>query len=264
MKLIVLFVWLATGCSADHHADRGKAALDAHDLAAAEKHFRAGLGREPNHVGALSGLGWVYLLAAQHEAASAAFGHCLSVSPKEVDCLRGSAGVATAQGNPALAKRQLNKAVALAPFDARVQSSLALLELAAGESDKAIARYRELIDREPERAEYRLGIAEALLRARDFAAALTQIEAGLAGESGPKRTRAMLLQAQGRALVASASKHLDPDDCAGSAEAVKVWLEAAETAANAARATGVDLPDLVEVDRRVRRQRARVAEVCAK
>ena len=172
--------------------------------------------------------------------------------------------MATAKGNPALAKRQLNKAVALAPYDSRVQSSLALLELAAGEADKAISRYRGLIDRDPSRAEYRLGIAEALLRSRDFAAALTEIEAGLSGETGPKRTRAMLLQAQGRALVASASKHLDPEDCAGSSEAVKVWLDAAETAANAARATGVDLPDLVEVDRRVRRQRARIAEVCSK
>ena len=263
MRLLLLAL-LGLGCSADHHAGRGKAALDAHDLAAAEKHFRAGLGREPNHVGALSGLGWVYLLAAQHEAADAAFGHCLSVSPKEVDCLRGSAGVATAKGNPAIAKRQLNKAVALAPYDARVQSSLALLELAAGEVDDAVARYRGLIDREPERAEYRLGIAEALIRSRDFGTALEQIEAGLSSDSGPKRTRAMLLQAQGRALVASASKHLDPDDCAGSAAAVQIWLDAAETAANAARATGVDLPDLVEVDRRVRRQRARVAEVCAK
>ena len=263
MRLLLLAI-LGVGCSADHHTDRGKAALDAHDLADAEKHFRAGLGREPNHVGALSGLGWVYLLAAQYDAADAAFGHCLSVSPKEVDCLRGSAGVATAKGNPAVAKRQLNKAVALAPYDARVQSSLALLELAAGEVDSAVARYLELIDREPDRAEYRLGIAEALIRSRDFARALEQIEAGLSSSSGPKRTRAMLLQAQGRALVASASKHLDPDDCSGSAEAVRVWLDAAETAANAARATGVELPDLIEVDRRVRRQRARVAEVCAK
>ena len=263
MRLLLLVI-LSVGCSADHHTDRGKVALDAHDLANAEKHFRAGLGREPNHVGALSGLGWVYLLAAQHDAADAAFGHCLSVSPKEVDCLRGSAGVATAKGNPAVAKRQLNKAVALAPYDARVQSSLALLELASGEVESAIVRYRELIDREPERAEYRLGIAEALIRSRDFASALEHIEAGLSSGSGPKRTRAMLLQAQGRALVASASKHLDPDDCSGSAESVRVWLDAAEMAANAARATGVELPDLVEVDRRVRRQRARVAEVCGK
>ena len=263
MRVWMLLV-LLLGCSADHHAAKGKTALDQHDLAEAEKHFRAGLGREPNHVGALSGLGWVYLLAAQHEAASAAFGHCMSVSPKEVDCLRGSAGVATAKGNPAQAKAQLNKAVAQAPHDARVQSSLALLELASGEVDEAITRYRGLIPREPDRAEYRLGLAEAHLRARDFTAALSEIEAGLSGEPGPKRTQAMLLQAQGRALVASASKHLDPEDCAGSAEAVSIWLDAAETAASAARATGIDLPDLVEVDRRVPRQRARVAEVCPK
>ncbi len=259
MRLLFL---LLLGCTADHHSSRGRDALDAHDLFAAEKHFRAALGRDPNHLEALSGLGWVYLLAEQHDAASAAFGHCLSVSPKEVECLRGSAGVASAQGNPAQAKAQLNKAVAQAPLDARVQSSMALLELSSGDLEAAASRYRALIDREPGRAEYRLGLAEVYLRSKDYAGALKQVEVGLEDKSAPSRSRAMLLQGQARALVASASRHLDPDDCEGSSEAVLAWLSAAETAASAARATGVGLPDLVEVDRRVRRQRARVGEVC--
>ena len=259
--LVLVFIW---GCSADHYASKGKFALDEHKLADAEKNYRAGLGREPNHTPSLSGLGWVYLLAGQHDAASAAFGHCLDVAPKEVECLRGSAGVASAKGNPVLAKKHLDKAVSISPHHAGVQSSLALLELAAGEVEAAIGRYRTLVEREPERAEYRLGLAEALIRAKRYEDSLREVEVGLGLDNGPKRTRAVLFQAQGRAMVAAASRRLDPDDCDGSAEPVLAWLTAAEEAVKSAEAMAVELPDLPVVKRRVRRQRARVAEHCPK
>ena len=207
-------------------------------------------------------MGWVYLLAGQHDAAAAAFGHCLDVAPQEVECLRGSAGVASAQGNPVQAKQQLDKAVRLSPHHSGVQSSLALLELASGDQDAALRRYQSLIDREPSRAEYRLGLAETYMRAKQYEEALVQIEAGLELREGPKRTRAVLFQTQGRALVAAASRRLNPDDCAASADPVLAWLDAAENAVAAAVSTGVELPDVAVVKRRVRRQRARVAELC--
>lgn len=259
-----MLIILVLGCSADHYSSKGKAALDEHDLAKAEKHFRAGLGRESSHIGSLSGLGWVYLLAGQPDAAAAAFGHCLDVSPKELECLRGSAGVASAKGNPVLARKHLDRAVSLSPHHAGVQSSLALLELAAGDVDAAISRYQTLVDREPQRMEYRLGIAEALIRAKRYEDALAQIEVGLELSDGPKRSRAVLFQAQGRALVAAASRRLDPADCARSSDPVLAWLDAADSAVQSAGAIGVDLPDLPVVKRRVRRQRARVAELCPK
>jgi len=258
---LLIMIW---GCSADHYAAKGKVALDAHQLTDAEKHYRAGLGREPNHISSLSGLGWVYLLAGQQDAASAAFGHCLDVAPREVECLRGSAGVATAQSNPVLAKKHLDKALSISPHHAGVQSSLALIELAAGDIESAVDRYQSLVDREPERAEYRLGMSEALMRAKRYEDALAQIEVGLGLRGGPKRTQAVLFQTQGRALVAAASRRLDPESCQTSAGPVLAWLDAAEQAVKSAAATGVALPDLPVVKRRVRRQRARVAEHCPK
>ena len=57
------FLLLAFACSADHYADKGQRALDSHQLADAERHYRAALSRDARHLEALSGLGCVYLLA---------------------------------------------------------------------------------------------------------------------------------------------------------------------------------------------------------
>ena len=263
MRHIILLLLLSTGCSADHYASKGKAALDGHDLPAAEGHYRAGLGRDPNHVDSLSGLGWVYLLAGQQDAAGAAFEHCLSVAPQHVECLRGVASVASAKGNPALAKSQLTKALSIQPHHAGVQSSLALLDMASGNVAAALERYKVLVDREPERAEFRLGLAEALLRARRYEDALLEIDKGLPADAGPKRTRAMLLQTQSRTRVAAASERFDPENCV-TAEPSLAWLTAAETAVQLAEEVEVSLPDLPVVKRRVRRQRARIAAACPK
>ena len=262
----MIWVWLVLvlGCSADHYAAKGKAAVAAHALSEAEGHYRAGLGRDPKHLDSLSGLGWVYLLAGKQDAASAAFAHCLVVAPEHVDCMRGSASVAVAKGNSARAKSLLETALAAAPHDAGVQSSLALLELAQGDTEAALGRYEQLVAREPGRAEYRLGLAEVLLREKRFEDALVQLDRGLAIETGPKRTRAILLQTQGRVLVAAAGKRFDPLRCAETAGPVLAWLDAAERAVQGAAESGVDLPDLPVVKRRVRRQRARVGSACPK
>ena len=65
----VWVVMAVMGCSADHHAEQGRVALDAHDLAAAEQAYRKALDREPSHAEALAGLGWTYHLAGQRGAA---------------------------------------------------------------------------------------------------------------------------------------------------------------------------------------------------
>ncbi len=250
-------------CGADHHARKGEAAREEHDLPAAERHYRDAIARDPQHTGALSGLGWVYLLAGQTEAASAAFEQCRNAAPQDADCLRGAASVASASGNPAEARRLLTEALQEHPQNSGVISSMALLDLAAGRVDEALRRYRQLVDREPERAEYRLGVAEALMRSKLHEEALAEIEAGLAMEGAPRRTRAMLLQTQARALVAASARRVDPEACSRTAVPVRAWLDAADRAVDAARATGVALPELPVVERRVRNQRARVSELCS-
>jgi tetratricopeptide (TPR) repeat protein len=262
--MIVWMLAMLWGCSADHYADKGKRALDGHDMVSAEGHYRAALARDTQHVGALSGLGWVYLLAGQKDAAMSAFKLCIQVSPESVECMRGRAGVASAVGKPAEAREWLEKALLIAPFDGGVQSSLALLDLAAGNVAAALQRYGQLVARFPDASEYRLGLAEAHLRNKDYTEALSVIDAGLDAHDGPVRTRAMLLQTQARTLISASGKRVDAARCAETAPVVLQWLDAAEQAVELAKSTGVELPDLPIVRRRLKRQQVRVVNLCPK
>ena len=260
MAWVLVLLW---ACSADHYADKGQRALDDHQLADAEGHFRAALSRDARHADALAGLGWVYLLAGQRDAALSAFKLCVDVAPDSVDCLRGRAGVASAQGNPRDARQWLEKALLIAPYDGGVQSSLALLDLAGGDIDGAIKRYEALVGRYPESSEYRLGFAEAWLRKKDYQKALAVIDEGLRVEGGPVRTRAMLLQTQARTLISASGKRVDAKRCEETAPVVREWLAAADQAIQLAEATGVTLPDLPTVRRRLKRQQVRIADACS-
>lgn len=258
----ILLFMLLSGCSADYYAGQGKTALDAHQLADAEGHFRKALSRTPEHVKALSGLGWTYLLAGQSEAAKGSFERCAKVAERDPECLRGLAGVASAAGNPREARRLLNEALVLDEYHAGVQSSLALLDLVSGETDAANRRYESLIQRFPETAEYRLGLAETRVRQDRHMDALDEIEAALALKGTPARTRAILFQTQARALVIVTADRVDENRCAETAPQVRVWLDVAGKAVDQVRETGVVLPDIHVVRRLIKRQRARVNEKC--
>ena len=247
---------LLLGCSADHHADRGKAALDAHDLVEAEARYRQAIARDARHVGALSGLGWTYLLAGQTDAATGAFERCIDVAPASSTCLRGQAAVASATGNPAQARSLLNKALMSDPRDGGVKSSLALLSLTAGDLDEAGTAYETLVAQFPERAEYRVGLAEVQLRKDQYEAALATIDAALRLTNTPVRYSAMLFQTQARTLVAATADRVDPARCGAPAPQVRAWLDAADVATESAQSTGVPLPDLPVVRRLGRRRRA--------
>ena len=257
-----LGLWCAMGCSADHHSSKAKVALDAHDLVEAEARYRQALDQDSTHQEALAGLGWTYLLAGQTDAARGAFERCHETSPEAPECLRGAAAVASGEGNPARARRLLEQALVLDPHHAGVNSSLALLALAAGKLDIATEKYGNLVIRFPEQAEYRLGLAEVQLRRDAYEDALATIDAGLAQASTPSRYKAMFYQTRARTLVAGSAGRLDSKRCAATAPMVRAWLDAADTAAESAKATGVVLPDLVVVRRLLRRRRTMLDEAC--
>lgn len=259
------FVLLAStlpACSAEWHVERGQEALDRSDLAAAEAHFRRALERDPDRPDALAGLGWTYEVAGKVSAAAQVFERCARVARDDVECVRGEASVAMAQGNPVRARRLLRKALKLAPDDPRVQSTVALLDLATGDVDRAADRYAELVRRYPKRGEYALGLAEARLRQGEVDEALAIVKKALMRSETPLRYRAMLYQLRARALLAASAGRLDPKNCAESAAPVLAWVDAAQAAVDAARASGVNLPDLPVVERRVQRRRSALLEAC--
>lgn len=252
----------AGGCSADRAAAAGQAALDAHQLSDAEREFRLALERDPDHPGALGGLGWTYQLAGQRDAARSSFRRCVDRAPERADCLRGLASVAMADGELAQARGLLGQAKAAAPDDLRVEASLALLALAQGELSQAAERYAALVALAPESADYKLGLAECRLRQGEPLEALRLVDEALAAPGARARPRAMALQLKARALVGATSGREDPADCAGTAAPLRAWLDAAVEAADDAEAIGVGLPELPAVRRLINRRRAAIDAVC--
>lgn len=258
----VLGLVCLVGCSADHHAAKGRAALDRHDLVAAETSFRSALDRDPKHLDALGGLGWTYHLVGQRSAAERVFARCVDLAPEQAECLRGLGSIAMANGQVAVARDLLGRARAAAPDDPNVLASLALFELHAGDASTARDSYDELVQRFPDSVPYRLGLAEATLRAGDAEGALPVVEAALALPTPAVRHRALLWLVKARALVGASGGREDPERCAETAPAVRAWLDAADQAVEQAAALDVDLPELPAVKRQVLRRRAVLDRQC--
>lgn len=241
---------------------RGRQALDEHDLARAEGLFRRAVTADPSSLEALEGLGWTYLVAGQRDAAQAAFDRCAQVDGQAAGCLRGQAAMAQAAGEFGRARELLQRAVALAPEDPKVQSSLGLLELSQGEVDAAVPRFEDLVARFPDSAEFRVGLVEGRLRQGRHEDALAEVDRALALPASPLRTEALLHLLRARVLVALSSSRVDPARCEQTAPPVLAWLDAADAEVEAARATGVRLPTLGEVGRLVGRSRGQVEDAC--
>jgi tetratricopeptide (TPR) repeat protein len=257
----MMLLSLLTGCLTSP-TEEGRAALDAHDLARAEGAFRTALDRDPENIAALDGLGWTYLLAGQREAAASAFDRCIELAPTSGDCLRGRASVATADDNLPLARSLLLKAQEYDPDNPGVIASLALHDMLAGRLTEAEDRYRLLVTRYPDQAEYRLGLARVLLRLDRVEEGLTIIEEALALSGTPVRYRSMLWVLRAQGLVTRSAGLEDPARCAQTAPAVLSWLDAAEQSLVQAEATGVTSPELGRIRRLVKKRRGVVEEIC--
>lgn len=261
-RLRMLLLGLVMACSAERVAERGRDALDAHDLVEAETWFRRALAKDPQHPGALAGLGWTYNLAGQRAAALDAFRRCNEVEPEAVECLRGLASLEMAAGRYDAARRRLDEARALEPDDAGVESSAALLLMVTGDVDGAADRYERLLARRPDTGEYRLGLGEARLRQRRPDEAMKLAREGAALPATPVRYVALLWQLYARAAVQASAGLEDPKRCAETAPPIRAWLLAADDALDQAAGTGVTLPDLPATRRLVQRRRDILDDVC--
>jgi Flp pilus assembly protein TadD len=253
---------LLIACSADSVEQKGRASLAAHDLPQAETWFRRALAKDPEHAGALAGLGWTYNLAGQRAAALDAFQRCNELMPEAVECLRGLASLEMAAGRYDAARRRLDEARAIDPDDPGVESSAALLLMVTGDIDGAAERYERLVARRPDTGEYRLGLAEARLRQRRPDEAMKLAQEGASLPDTPVRYVALLWQLYARSAVQASAGLEDPARCAETAPPIRAWLDAADDALDRAEATGVTLPDLPATRRLVERRRGILRDAC--
>lgn len=262
LRPLLLVAAFACGCSADGVADKGRAALDAHQLAEAETWFRRALARDPTHTGALAGLGWTYNLAGQRAAALDAFQRCNELAPDAVECLRGLASLEMASGRYDAARRRLDEARVLDPDDPGVEGSTALLLMVTGDIDGAALRYERLIARRPDAGEYRLGLAECRIRQEQADEAMRLAQEGATLPGTPVRYVALLWQVYARAAVLASAGLEDPERCEETAPPIRVWLSAADDALDRAEATGVTLPDLPATRRLIDRRQTILEGAC--
>lgn len=273
--VVVTVVGLAVGfgfqlTSVSRGVAAAERALDASDLVTAEAAWRAVLAEDPGRVDALYGLGWTLHLAGETEAARSLFQQCVDVHPGSPLGYKGLGSVAMASGDPALSRRRFEQALALAPGDSAVRHSLALLELSVGRVDRALAAFEALVAEEPGRPAFHQALAEALLAAGRSEEALTSATtavrlAGAEANSSSRvasRTRALAEQTRARAILAATHHQFDAADCAGTAAAVHARLAEADSALDAAEATGVPIPELVAARRAVHRRRSLVVDRC--
>ncbi len=239
-----------------------QAALDRHDLVAAETAWRAVLAAQPGRAEALYGLGWTLHLAGEADLAREAFQQCVSAHPTSPLGHKGLGSAAMAAGNTTLARQRFQEALGLAPGDRAIRHSLALLDLATGEAAAAVAAFQALLAEDPDRGAFRQALAEALLADGQQEEALRAADAAVVATDRDDRVRALAQLTRARALLAVSAGRVDEADCVGTAPPVYAWLEEADRALDQAEATGVPLPDLVEARRSIRQRRGAVDDDC--
>ncbi|MES2642565.1 MAG: tetratricopeptide repeat protein [Myxococcota bacterium] len=237
-------------------------ALDRSDLVAAEAAWRAVLADDPGRADALYGLGWTLHLAAETDAAREAFQQCVEAHPQSPLGYKGLGSVAMAEGNPTLARRRFEEALARAPGDVAVRHSLGLLDLSSGAADAAVTTFTALATEHPERAAFQQALGEALVVVGRPEEALEAATRAVALAEDDDRGRALAQLTRARAILAATGGRVDPADCGGTAPPVYTWLVEADRALDDAEATGVPLPELVSARRAVRQRRGGVDDEC--
>jgi tetratricopeptide (TPR) repeat protein len=137
--------------------------LRADRLVPAERAYQRALDIDVDHARALYGLGWAYLRAGLIEPSRDSFQRAVDVAPGYFGGYRGLAAIDVADGEVLAAEANLRRAYELAPGEPAVLADLAGLYVDREHPEEGLDLFRRAIELAPERAEYRLGMAEACL-----------------------------------------------------------------------------------------------------
>jgi len=180
---------------------------EAGQLARAEDLYRRVLEREPEHEGALNGLGAIAHQAGHDEAAAELIARAIAKNPCAAPYHANLALALWGQGRTEEAEASLRRALALGPGDATAHNNLANLLLVGGRLEEAVGHYREAIALRPNHPQAHNNLAVALLGQERLEEAADHFRraAELAPEYAEARLNlAKLLQIQGRPAEAAA------------------------------------------------------------
>jgi len=166
------------------------------DTDGATRRYEKLLRRNPASLAARTGLGYARLRAGEPGRAQEAFLAVLGKRPEDVPALVGMGSVATRTGDTEGAVALYKRAAVAAPDDPVVRKRLAALKLQVAERrmaeaqaalerkdpDAAATAYRRALDVAPEVAGVRLALAELLASRGERKAAIDVLEADLSGE----------------------------------------------------------------------------------
>jgi tetratricopeptide (TPR) repeat protein len=148
--------------------EEGVRALKAGKLDEAEKAFRGVLARDPSSAPVHNNLGIVLQERRQHEQAIAEFREAARLDPRYVAprILLGASLLAL--GQVADARKELGRAVKLAPKEPLARLQLAKVDERAGDWTSAVEQYRALRQLKPDEPEYVYGLGSAYLHLSEW------------------------------------------------------------------------------------------------
>jgi tetratricopeptide (TPR) repeat protein len=140
-------------------------------FADAEHEYQEAAQIDPQSVEAVAGLVNVYTKTQRLPEAEKMLRRYIELNPQNATAHVQLGRVLAARGDPDDARAEYEAALKLAPNDFQAQRELADLDVAAGHNQEAAQRYQALVAKKPADPELHYALGNALMRARDFAAA---------------------------------------------------------------------------------------------
>lgn len=128
----------------------------------------------PNDSACHLGMGWSFLRLGHLSRAWGSFNDALQQKPQAAEPLVGMAATAVALGKPEQARELLGRALALEPANAVALGTLGHLELAQGDTQKALDSFRAALKSRPDYVDSRLTAARILFERAEYDAAAAE------------------------------------------------------------------------------------------